>query len=64
MTSQLFSEILDIADGDIETLEIEKNTTDSQDAPTEEERAAIERVQAILKTAMAGIQAEIARLKK
>jgi hypothetical protein len=64
MTAQLFQEILDAADSDIETLEIEKQMTEGEDVPTEEECAAIERVQAVLRNATVAIKAEVAGLAK
>jgi hypothetical protein len=45
MTAELFREILDSIEGDIETLEIEKTVSEGEDVPTHAERSAIERVQ-------------------
>jgi hypothetical protein len=45
MTAELFREILDSIEGDIETLEIEKTVSEGEDVPTQAERSAIERVQ-------------------
>ena len=41
MTAKLFREILDSIEGDIETLEIEKTVTESEEVPAHAERSAI-----------------------
>ena len=59
MTAELFREILDSIEGDIETLEIEKTVSEGEDVPTQAERSAIERVQSTLKQSKAAIEVEL-----
>jgi hypothetical protein len=59
MTIELFREILDSIESDIETLEIEKTVTEGEDVPTQAERSAIERVQSTLKQAKAAVEVEL-----
>ena len=56
---ELFREILDSIEGDIETLEIEKTVSEGEDVPTQAERSAIERVQSTLKQSKAAIEVEL-----
>ena len=59
MTAELFREILDSIEGDIETLQIEKTVSEGEDVPTQAERSAIERVQSTLKQSKAAIEVEL-----
>ena len=59
MTAELFREILDSMEGDIEALEIEKTVSEGEDVPTQAERSAIERVQSTLKQSKAAIEVEL-----
>ena len=59
MTAELFREILDSIEGDVETLEIEKTVSEGEDVPTQAERSAIERVQSTLKQSKAAIEVEL-----
>ena len=59
MTAELFREILDSIEGDIEILEIEKTVSEGEDVPTQAERSAIERVQSTLKQSKAAIEVEL-----
>ena len=59
MTAELFREILDSIEGDIETLEIEKTVSEGEYVPTQAERSAIERVQSTLKQSKAAIEVEL-----
>jgi hypothetical protein len=59
MTAELFREILDSIESDIETLEIERTVTECKDVPTQAERSAIERVQSTLKQSKAAIEVEV-----
>jgi hypothetical protein len=56
MTAELFGEILDSVEGDIETLEIEKTVSEGEDVPTQAKRSAIERVQSTLKQSKAAMK--------
>lgn len=59
MITQLFHEIIETVETDIEALEIEMMTTDGDEAPNEDEKVAIIRVQLLLRTFVAQIRAEI-----
>ena len=59
MTVQLFREILEAAESDIETLEVQKTVEDAEDTPTQEECAAIERVQEALRKLATSLKTEI-----
>jgi hypothetical protein len=59
MTAELFREILDSIESDIETLEIERTVTEGEDVPTQAERSAIERVQSTLKQSRAAVEVEL-----
>jgi hypothetical protein len=60
MTAELFREILNSIEGDIEALESERTVTEGEDVPTQAEYAAVERVQSTLKQSKAAIEVELA----
>ena len=56
LAAEVSRSILRAAEGDIETLEIEKIVTEGEDVPTQAERSAIEHVQSTLKQLKAAIE--------
>jgi hypothetical protein len=59
MTAELFREILDSMESNIEALEIERTVTEGEDVPTQAERAAIERFHSTLRQSKAAIEVEL-----
>ena len=57
-TTALLRELLDVAQCDVETLELHKLAA-PPDAPSQEVIATIERVQALLRATITGVRAEV-----